>query len=198
MPGDWDDDDDDFDDGVGALDFIAPAESGDEGSGLDALDEYTFDDRADEHGSELGIDDTPEIPTHGDPDEFDDFDDELAAADGDAESPVQPLFSVTHPSQLLSVAAGVSGGIHHVELSPEVGRLTENELAQTIKTTANLACIKGRSVQFALIYELMCRQGVDRETATRYLQDDIGLPTPRHAAEAEAEANAQYLRSTQG
>lgn len=202
MPGGWDDDSDDggehFDDGMDALDFDGPAPRDDDWSGLDALDDHETD-----HGTggdsdtELsGWDTAPDYPvaqTDAGPVDFDVYGQEAHDTD---EAASQALFTVSHPSHLLSVTASISGGIHAVELSPDAGRMTESQLSQTIKATADLASMKGRSVQYELIYELMSRQGVDNATIARYLDYDIGLPTPQQADEAEAEAVSAYLRGT--
>ncbi|MBU9765727.1 hypothetical protein FR943_17990 [Mycobacterium sp. TNTM28] len=198
MPGGWDDDGDDdfFDDGMDGLDFDGPAQSDDDWSGLDALDEPQTRAEAD---SELsGWDAAPDYPaaqTDPGPVDFDVFGEQPEAAE---EPGPQALFTVAHPSNLLSVTASISGGIYTVDLSPEVATLGESQLAQTIKATAELASLKGRSVQYALIYELMSSQGIDGAAVTQYLDHDIGLPTPQQAADAEAEAVSQYLRETHG
>lgn len=200
MPGGWDDGDDDehFDDGMDGLDFDGPAHQDDNWSGLDALDDHEVDHRPDvESDTELSgwdtVSDYPVAQTDTGPADFDVFGEEPQGSD---EAGTPALFTVSHPSHVLSVTASISGGIQSVELSPDAGRLTESQLAQTIKATADLAGIKGRSVQYELIYELMSRQGVDEAMVARYLNHDIGLPTPQQADEAEAEAVSAYLRRT--
>ncbi|MFV8050855.1 hypothetical protein [Mycobacterium sp. 48b] len=194
MPGDWEDDAEHFDDGMDALDFDGPAQGDDDWSGLEALDHHAAD--AESEAEHSGWDATPDSPSaETDMGSFD-FDAFGTETQDPVDADSRALFTVAHPSHMLSVTASISGGIFAVELSPEVGRLTENQLAQTIRKTAELASLKGRSVQFELVSELMRRQGVDEATVSQYLTHDIGLPTPQRAAEAEALAVSQYLRET--
>lgn len=201
MPGDWDDDGDDgehFDDGMDALDFDGPAPREDDWSGLDALDDHQADPETagDPDTEQSGWETAPDHPvvqSHTEPTDFDVYGQE---APGDDEADSRALFTVSHPSHLLSVTASISGGIFAVDLSPEVSRMTESQLAHTIKSTADLASLKGQSVQYEMVQELMSRAGVDDATVTQYLSHDIGLPTPQRAAEAEALAVSQYLRET--
>ena len=203
MPTDWDDEDDhdthwgdtqddesDADSGLDALAFGEPADPVEDddanwsGLGdaftpepnpdLDAFTDYTVAQIAADNGSDSsGIDE--------------------AEADED-ETPQPILFTVTHPSQAITVQALISGAVRHVELEPSVSQMTESELTRAIMLTAELACMKGRAAQYTLAKDLMEYQGVDRNTVEDFLEESVRLPTPAQAEAAETAVNSQYLR----
>ena len=206
MPSDWDDDEDDYADHWGG----AQDDESNADSGLDALsfgepaEEPVEDDDANWTG--LGDAFTPE--PESDLDAFADYTVAQIAADNanassgidggeedeDEEGRRLILFTVTHPSQSITVQALISGAIRHVELEPSVSRMTERELTEAIMLTAELAGMKGRAAQYSLAKELMEYQGVDSNMVEDFLEESVRLPTPAQAEAAETAVNSQYLR----
>lgn len=204
MPGNsWDDDDDHSwdggdDDSLSALDFSSPTAADDDWSSLDALDGQApsaATDSEQDHSGLAGIDDYLLGGTASDDDSVDDFADYVIEEEIDEDSGAPALFSVTHPSQAITVKAFIGGRIQRVELAPEVSRMTEAQLTAAIMTTVKLASVKGRAAQRSIIRVLMTAQGVDESTVETFIDESVHLPTADQAAAAEAEVRSEYLRS---
>lgn len=114
--------------------------------------------------------------------------------DDDTTAPIVLAVSVTNAAGTVTATATISGWLQRIELEPHVASMDEAELAREIVGTAELASLKGRASQRSLVEDMLTYQGADRHTARDYVDEHMNLPTPDQAAEAEAEANARYLR----
>lgn len=114
--------------------------------------------------------------------------------DDDSTAPIVLAVSVTNAAGTVTATATISGWLQRIELTPHVTSVDETELAREIIATAELASLKGRASQRTLVQDMLTHQGADRHTARDYVDQYMNLPTPDQAAEAEAEANARYLR----
>ena len=112
--------------------------------------------------------------------------------------PPRPRRSSTSPSPqqtaTVTVTATISGWLQRIELAPHVTSIDEAELAREIMATAELARLKGQASQRNLVEDMLMWQGADSHTARDYVDEYMNLPTSDQAAEAEAAANARYLR----
>ncbi len=114
--------------------------------------------------------------------------------DDDATAPIVLAVSVTNAAGTVTATASISGWLQRIELAPDVTSIDEAELAREIIATAELARLKGQSSQRTLVEDMLMWQGADNHTARDYVDEYMNLPTSDEAAEAEAEANAHYLR----
>ena len=123
-----------------------------------------------------------------------DYDDHLPATDNEPTAPLTLTVTVTNAAGTVSATATTSGWLQRVELSREMPRTPEWQLAQEIIATAKLVCMKGRAQQRTLIEGMLSHQGVDAQAARDYVDQHMNLPTPDQAAAAEAQARSRYLR----
>jgi len=114
--------------------------------------------------------------------------------DADATAPIVLAVSVTNAAGTVTATATISGWLQRIELAPDVTSIDEAELAREIVATAELARLKGQASQRNLVEDMLMWQGADSHTARDYVDEYMNLPTSDEAAEAEAEANARYLR----
>lgn len=114
--------------------------------------------------------------------------------DDDITAPIVLAVSVTNAAGTVTATATISGWLQRIELEPHVASMDEAQLAREIVATAELASLKGRASQRSLVEDMLTHQGADRHTARDYVDQYMNLPTPEHAAQAEAEASARYLR----
>lgn len=114
--------------------------------------------------------------------------------DADTTAPIVLAVSVTNAAGTVTATATISGWLQRIELAPHVTSTDEAELAREIIATAELARLKGQSSQRNLVEDMLMWQGADSHTARDYVDEYMNLPTSAQAAEAEAEANARYLR----
>ncbi|CQD02143.1 ESX-1 secretion-associated protein EspH [Mycobacterium lentiflavum] len=153
---------------AGALPGYAPAQPSGTGSGLDAVRSQTAKEEPEENDDEV---------------------------DG------SPLFAVTNPPRTVSVAALMDGRTQRVRLSSKVTNMTESELAAEIVVLAGLARQKGLAGQWnllgnAALPEAMHEIGIADGGALRdFVTDFLPLPTPEHAAAAQAEVFAARYRN---
>ena len=101
------------------------------------------------------------------------------------------LCQAVNPAGSVAVTALLSGRIFRVELSPMASRMSENELAQEIKTTAALANLQARGAQHQVIATLLDRLGNDPAATRSMLEHELGLPSPETVATARAELFAR-------
>lgn len=118
-----------------------------------------------------------------------------SAQDDDTTAPIVLAVSVTNAAGTVTATATISGWLQRIDLEPHVASMDEAQLAREIVATAELARLKGQANQRTLVQEMLTHQGTDRHTARDYVDQYMNLPTPDQAAEAEAEANARYLRA---
>jgi hypothetical protein len=145
---------------VNVLDAYATAESGDTGGELDGIPSPT-----DEDGSQT------------------------EEEEGYVEGLQQ--YTVANPSATVSVSTFIGGTIHRVDLSPKVASMGESALTDEILVLADLARKKGLAGQRTYMAEVMQALGVDDGAAVSDLLDeDLALPTPEKAEEAQAEVFA--------
>jgi hypothetical protein len=170
------------DDHGAALDFsVSDDDSGAE-SAVDALDEYAPAE-AEDTGTEL---DAIHSVTE-------------ATEEEDEEDAVQ-LFTVTNPSDTVSVSAAMDGSIQRIELSANVTRMSEPQLADEILVLADLARQKGLAGQHTyltgnafvsdLIRDMSPDGSVGGEVIHDFVENFIELPTEEQAAEAQAKVFA--------
>jgi hypothetical protein len=103
--------------------------------------------------------------------------DPLAAQEAAFQDPTA-LFTVTNPAGTVSATATIGGRLHRVELSANVTRMTEPQLADEIIVLADLAAQKAKAAQHAVVVQLMRAMGHDSVVTSRFLEHDLGLPSP--------------------
>lgn len=103
-----------------------------------------------------------------------------AAAD-EKEDHRLPSFTSTNPSGTVSVSTYLDGRVHQIELSAEVAKMTEPQLAEEVLVIAGLARQKARSAQYALMLDGMRDLGHDDVVTRDFLSRDMGLPSPEDA-----------------
>ena len=99
------------------------------------------------------------------------------AAPEDAETRTM-LFTVTNPPGTVSVTALADGRPIHVELEPQVSRMSERQLAEEISVIARLASQNARAAQYLLATTMLQRLGHDRISTRSYVEHELGLPSP--------------------
>ncbi|MCX8558813.1 hypothetical protein A5642_09095 [Mycolicibacterium mucogenicum] len=114
--------------------------------------------------------------------------------DADTTAPIVLTVSVTNAAETVTVTATISGWLQRIELAPHATSIDEAELAREIMATAELARLKGQASQRNLVEDMLMWQGADSHTARDYVDEYMNLPTSDQPAEAEAAANARYLR----
>lgn len=103
-----------------------------------------------------------------------------------------PLFTVANPPGTVTVTTHLNGRIQRVELSPQVTKMTEAQLAQEIIAVSAVAAVKARATLHGFVTGLMRVQGMDSATASDFVERQLSLPTPQQAAVVEAEFIASY------
>jgi hypothetical protein len=88
------------------------------------------------------------------------------------------LFTATNPNGTVSVTALMGGQILRVDLSAQVTRMTESELAEEVTVIAGLARRQAQAGQHVLIALIMRQQGHDPASTQSFLERDLGLPSP--------------------
>ncbi|CQD10560.1 ESX-1 secretion-associated protein EspH [Mycolicibacterium conceptionense] len=140
------DPDDEFfyseDTGLDALDFDTPIQPDDDGSGLDALPDYSIGEI--DHRTNLdGVDDFTNAEVEEDEDDgFGPVDADAATADEDQ----GPVVQAINPPGTVAVTAYLGGSVAHVDLDPKVTALTESQLAEEIRFVAGVATKKAAAV----------------------------------------------------
>jgi hypothetical protein len=190
---------DDHDD-LAALDFYGTDEAGSEHHSLAEADALDFSGADDQSGAESAED---ALDVYA-PAESDDTATELAALDQteatdeeENEEDHVGLFTVTNPSDTVSVSALMDGRTYRVELSAKVTNMGESELADEILVLAGLARQKGLAGQHTFLLESdLLSEGMrdlglgGNEVVRDFMENGIGLPTPAQAEAAQAEVFA--------
>jgi hypothetical protein len=104
--------------------------------------------------------------------------DALSPYDSDDDADLTVLFTATNPAETVSVTAMMGGQVIQVELSPQVTKMTEAELAKEITTIATLARRQALAGAHLIIADLMQRQGQDEVSTRSLLEHEFGLPSP--------------------
>jgi hypothetical protein len=199
--------DHDHRDDLAALDFYGADESDDhDGAESDALDFSATDEDSAEHSDFDALDDYASAESDGPATELEAIDSAAGAtqeADADEDENVQ-VFTVTNPSDTVSVTALMDGRTHRVELSPKVTSMTESELAEEIVVLADVAQAKGLAgVRSYLVEneaqvlggeamsEAMRDFGIDGKALFHdFVDNGMGLPTTEEAEQIQAEVFA--------
>ncbi|MEI7717435.1 MAG: DUF2694 domain-containing protein [Mycobacterium sp.] len=123
---------------------------------------------------------------------------DCGARDG-GDDPDTGLCTVTNPALTVSVSAIVGGATQRIDLSPDVMKMTESQLAEEICALADVARLKG---QASLLHSMMAHpkaveaMGVasasnpTEEAAIVFEAIGMPLATPEQAAAAQAEVFA--------
>lgn len=128
---------------------------------------------------------------------FDDFGRHLSEAHGPELS--SPLYTVTNPPGTVSVTVYLNGRIQHVELTPDVARMTEQELAEEVRVIAELARQRARSELHAFLIEGVRMMGHDPAAMRDSLIRELDMPTPEQAAATAAHVfNTRYSCDDEG
>jgi len=130
---------------------------------LDALDEYVPVQDADDPW------DLPEPPT------------------GDGDDQIETLLvTATNPAGTVVATALMSGQVVRVELSSQVTKMTESQLAEEITVISTLAREQARAAQYAFIATFMHQLGHDPAGTRGFLEHEIGLPSPQTVLDEKA------------
>jgi hypothetical protein len=92
------------------------------------------------------------------------------------------------------VTTYLNGRVQRVDLSPNVTKMTEAQLADEILVVAGVAAMTARSALHTFVAGLLRLQGMDSHSARDFVVGRLCLPTPEQAAVAEAEFAARYAR----
>jgi hypothetical protein len=137
---------------------------------LDALDEYV---------PAKSVDDPWGMPEPPRTEESDDVDTLLVTA--------------MNPAGTVLATALMNGQLLRVELTSDVTRMTEAELAEEIAVISTLARKQGQAAQHAFVAEFMRQLGHDPAGTRAFLEREIGLPSPHTVIEERARVfSARY------
>lgn len=120
-------------------------------------------------------------------DEADDVDhlwDVLEPPANEEEQGTTLLFTASNPSGSVSVTVLGGGQVLRAELTPQVTRMTESELAEEVTVISSLARHQAQAGQHVLVALLMRRLGHDKGSTRSFLESELGLPSP-HTVDAE-------------
>lgn len=100
-------------------------------------------------------------------------------------------FTVANPQGSVSVSTLLDGRIEHIQLSEQVTRMSESQLADEIFVLADLARQKARAAQHTFMMEHMSEMAEEDPESSALLREFVGmtlnLPSPEEAAAAEEE-----------
>jgi hypothetical protein len=131
-------------------------------------------------------------------DALDDFAPDLAGAEEEQQL-LSPLYTVTNPPGTVSVTVYLSGHIHHVELTPKVSEMSEQELAAEVRVIAELARQRARSELHAFLLEGVRMMGHDPAAMRDSLIRELDMPTPEQAAATAARVfSTRYSPAQEG
>jgi hypothetical protein len=103
------------------------------------------------------------------------------------------LVTAMNPAGTVSATALMNGQVLKVELTSDVTRMTEAELAEEIAVISTLARKQGQAAQHAFVAEFMRQLGHDPAGTRAFLEREIGLPTPQTVLEERARVfSARY------
>ena len=106
-----------------------------------------------------------------------------------------PLVSASNPPGTVTVQAYLSGLAHRVQLSPSTTTMSESQLAEEIRVVADVAAKKATSALYFFVVELLAAQGISRDTAQTFLQNNMPYATSPQARAAEMALVARYADS---
>jgi hypothetical protein len=111
--------------------------------------------------------------------ELDDIDDPWDAPElPDDDLVTTVLFTATNPAETVSVTVLMGGQVLRVNLSPQVTKMTESELAEEITAISALARQQAQAGQHAIIAHLMHQLGRDPASTRSFLERELRLPSP--------------------
>lgn len=186
------DPDDEFfhseDTGLDALDFDTPMQPDDDGSGLDALPDYSIGEI--DHRTNLdGVDDFINAEVEEDEDDgFGPVDADAATADEDQ----GPVVQAINPPGTVAVTAYLGGSVAHVDLDPKVTALTESQLADEIRFVAGVATKKAAAVVHVGVVNMFVEQGMNLRDARDFVETNMPFATPEQAHEADLALIARH------
>ncbi|WP_207553756.1 hypothetical protein [Mycolicibacterium conceptionense] len=186
------DPDDEFfhseDTGLDALDFDTPIQPDDDGSGLDALPDYSIGEI--DHRTNLdGVDDFTNAEVEEDEDDgFGPVDADAATADEDQ----GPVVQAINPPGTVTVTAYLGGSVAHVDLDPKVTALTESQLAEEIRFVAGVATKKAAAVVHVGVVNMFVEQGMNLRDARDFVETNMPFATPEQAHEADLALIARH------
>ncbi len=176
------------DTGLDALDFDTPPQPDDDGSGLDALPEYSVGEI--DHGTSLdGVFDVTNAEVE------DDVDDGFGPVDADAGTADEeqvPVVQTINPPGTVSVTAYLGGSVAQVDLDPKVTTLTESQLAEEIRFVAGVAAKKATAVVHVGVVNMLVEQGMDLRDARDFVATNMPFATPEQAHEADIALIARH------
>jgi hypothetical protein len=129
-------------------------------------------------------------------DALDDFAPDPARAEEEPKL-LSPLYTVTNPPGTVSVTVYLNGQIHHVELTPKVSEMSEQELAAEVRVIAELARQRARSELHAFLLEGVRMMGDDPAAMRNSLIRELDMPTPEQAAATAARVFSTRYSSAQ-
>ena len=103
---------------------------------------------------------------------------EEPASSDESEEVTTLLFTAANPSGSVSVSTMISGLVVHVDLSPEVVRMTESQLSEEITVISKMARRQAQAAQHVLAADVMHKLGHDGASTRSYLERELGLPAP--------------------
>ncbi|CDP85921.1 MULTISPECIES: hypothetical protein [Mycolicibacterium] len=186
------DPDDEFfyseDTGLDALDFDTPIQPDDDGSGLDALPDYSIGE-IDQRTNLDGVDDFTNAEVEEDEDDgFGPVDADAATADEDQ----GPVVQAINPPGTVAVTAYLGGSVAHVDLDPKVTALTESQLAEEIRFVAGVATKKAAAVVHVGVVNMFVEQGMNLRDARDFVETNMPFATPEQAHEADLALIARH------
>ena len=133
-------------------------------------------------------DDNDEVDAYAPPQEDDDRSmTDLTDEGGDGDDGVTTLlFTATNPPGTVSVTSLMDGRPNHVDLGPQVAKLTERQLGDEIAIIAALSRQQARAGQHAFVARIMRDLGHDPVATRGYLEHELGLPSPETVREERA------------
>jgi hypothetical protein len=181
---------DDRDDLFAAMDFSAAQDPAADNSSGDTSTALDFSAAGDDQGEKSAVDLAPVHET-AEPEDtatvLEAIDSVTHAPEDEETNDVVPLYTVTNPPGTVSVSALGDGAIDRVELSAEVTRLTESQLAEEILVVAHLATQQRQAAQHEFLFTTMRELGADDPDALRdMLEKGMELASPERAAETQA------------
>lgn len=102
------------------------------------------------------------------------------------------LVTATNPSGSVTATALMDGLVFQVELSSQVTKMTESELADEIVTVCTLARRQAEAARHYLIATLMTELGQDPVGTRAFLEHTIDLPSPQTVRNEKAQMFADY------
>jgi hypothetical protein len=104
--------------------------------------------------------------------------DAASPQEGDDDEDLTVLFTASNPAETVTVTALMGGQVAKIELSAQVTKMTEAELAKEITVIATLARRQALAAQHVIIADLMRQLGHDQTSTRSLLEHEFGLPSP--------------------